>query len=522
MGLGGYERGSGVSAAKFLAPRCKKLIITDVKTKEQLAKNVRALSRYKNIVWHLGGHREEDFIKTDWVIRNPGVRADNPYLAIAKKHKIPIDNDVTLFLRLQNSVENIIGVTGTRGKTTTAHLVHAMIAEEHPRAWLGGNVGRSPLELLSLQSNPDVIPAPYRSTGQAPAGIQKIYWIPDSATRFRDDRSAPRNDQPIILELSSFLLHNFDSIKQSPHIAVLTNLYPDHLNAYSSLQKYFADKKNIYRYQKRGDFLVINDDDALLKKLAPSSKGTELRFSLRRELQNGCYVEKGKVIYCHPGATRSERGAIGSSLDSIVPIRASRYRDSRMTETICAVSDLKLLGEHNLYNLLAAVCAAKAYGVSNAAIKRAVKKFRGVPYRLELVRTVRGVQYINDTTATTPEGAIAGLKSFPAKKIVLITGGNSKGLSLLQFAKEIRARAKVVILLPGNANKDLPKGIDINIPPFIRGGSGGYAMREAVRAASEHAKRGDVVLLSPGLSWLPVMNEFERGDEFVKWVKQIK
>lgn len=425
MGLGGYEKGSGVSAAKFLAPRCKKLIITDVKTKEQLAKNVRALSSAsggKNIVWHLGGHQEEDFIKTDWVIRNPGVRADNPYLAIAKKHKIPIDNDVTLFLRLQNTVENIIGVTGTRGKTTTAHLIHAMIAEEYPRAWLGGNVGRSPLELLSLR------------------GVRT----------------------PIILELSSFLLHNFDSIKQSPRIAVLTNLYPDHLNAYPSLQKYFADKKNIYRYQKAGDVLIINGDNPMLKKFAPKTRGTLVRFSMKRKL-------------------------------SAFPL-----------------SDFKLPGEHNIENLLAAIAAARAYGITDAAIRRAIKKFKCVPYRLELVRTVRGVQYYNDTTATTPEGAIAGLKSFPKKKIILITGGNSKGLSLTQFVKEIRARAKTVILLPGNANKDLPKGIEV------------VNMREAIRMASEHATRGDVVLLSPGLSWLPVMNEFQRGDEFAKWVKRLK
>src|SRR3989344_8172925 len=287
FGLGGYEKGSGVSAAKFLAPRCKRLIITDVKTKEDLAKNVRVLSRFKNIVWHLGGHREEDFIKTDWVIRNPGVRADNPYLAIAKKHKIPIDNDVTLFLRLLGTAENVIGVTGTRGKTTTAHLIHAMIAEEHPRAWLGGNVGRSPLELLSSRASPK---------GESRDLIGEISpLVPTS-------RDSVEMTQPIILELSSFLLNNFSGIKQSPHIAVFTNLYPDHLNAYSSLQKYFADKKNIYRYQKRGDFLIINDDDALLKKLAPSSAGTESRFSLRRKLKEGCFVEKGRGVFCHADA----------------------------------------------------------------------------------------------------------------------------------------------------------------------------------------------------------------------------
>ncbi len=436
MGLGSYEKGSGVSAAQFLAPRCKKLIITDVKTKDQLAKNVRTLARFKNIVWHLGGHREEDFIKTDWVIRNPGVRADNPYLAIAKKHKVPIDNDVTLFLRLSGAIKNVIGVTGTRGKTTTAHLIHAMVKEEHPRAWLGGNVGRSPLALLPERVQRD------ESKG---AALQL--------------RRAP-----IVLELSSFLLHNFDGIKKSPHIAVLTNLFPDHLNAYSSLQKYFADKKNIYRYQKRGDFLIINDDDALLKKLAPASKGAELRFSLRRKLKEGCFVEGGSVVFCHSeSATADEE----SRCYTVMPRDPSGFALRMTKEAVCRLSDFKLPGEHNIYNLLAAVCAAKAYGISNAAIRRAVKEFRGVPYRLELTRTVRGVRYINDTTATTPEGAIAGLKSFPKKKIILITGGNSKGLSLVQFSKEIRARAKMVILLPGNANKDLPKGI--KIPPLPLG-----------------------------------------------------
>jgi UDP-N-acetylmuramoylalanine--D-glutamate ligase len=112
------------------------------------------------------------------------------------------------------------------------------------------------------------------------------------------------------------------------------------------------------------------------------------------------------------------------------------------------------------------------------------------------------VQYINDTTATTPEGAIAGLHAYPPGHVILITGGNSKGLSLKEFSRQIQERAKLVIKLPGNANGKLPSGVDA------------ADMKEAVTLAAEHARRGDVVLLSPGLSWLPVMNEFERGDVF--------
>jgi len=448
MGLGQYKKGSGVSAAKFLAPKCKKLIVTDMKTKGELEKNVKALEKFKNIVWHLGGHKKEDFVKTDWVIRNPGVRADNEFLKLARKNKIPIDNDITLFLRELGSTENIVGVTGTRGKTTTAHLVHAMIEEERPGALLGGNVGESPLN-----------------------------WI-------------TKEKSPIVLELSSFLLHDFASIKQSPHISVFTNIYPDHLNAYSSMEKYIADKKNIYKYQSEDDFLVVNDDDPGLKKMAPESEGKILRFSTRRRLKNGCYIAGGKIMY-----TRHLESVSGFV---------------KTEDGVCNTKDFHIPGNHNISNLLAAICAAKAYGISSMAIKRAVKDFRGIPYRLELIRMIDGVKYINDTTATTPEGAIAGLKSFPRGKIVLITGGNSKGLSLKEFSKEINACVKKVIKCPGDANADLPYGIDV------------ADMKEAINAAAEETNRGDIVLFSPGLTWLPEINEFERGDLFSELVRELK
>ncbi len=437
FGLGQYPKGSGISAAKYFAPHVKKLIVTDSKTKKELSKNVKALSKYKNIVWHMGGHKREDFVKTDWVVRNPGVRSDNKFLKLAKDKGIRICNDVTLFLYDLPNMESVIGVTGTRGKTTTSHLISQMIKG----SLLGGNVGVSPLTFLAKA----------------------------------------KKGAPVVLELSSFLLHDFDTIKKSPHIAVWTTLFPDHLNAYKGMRQYIADKKRIYRYQKTGDFLILNDDDLHLRELQPKTKGKIIKYSTKRRVSRGAFVAGGWIM----------------------------YRDGGAPKRVASVKDVQLPGEHNLSNVLAAVCAAKAYGVSTPAIKKAIKNFKGVPYRLERVRTVSGVDYVNDTTATTPEGAIAGLKSFEAGKIVLITGGNSKGLDMSEFVEEIGARAKAIVLLPGKENKNLPAGVNV------------INMKEAVQAAQKLAQKGDTVLLSPGLSWLPVMNEFARGEQFNKAVSSL-
>ena len=179
-----------------------------------------------------------------------------------------------------------------------------------------------------------------------------------------------------------------------------------------------------------------------------------------------------------------------------------------VSKKIAPVSAMKLLGAHNQANILAALCAAYAYGVKPASMKKVIASFKGVPNRLELVASANGVSWYNDCTSTSPEAAIAGLRSFPAHKIILITGGNTKGSDLGELARVIKERAREVILFPGNANKDLPEGHAV------------ATIQEAVEKAHTLARKGDVVLLSPGLTWLPVINEFKRGEEFIKEVNK--
>lgn len=422
MGLGSFAKGSGISAALFLAPRVKKLIITDTKDAVALAAPLKRLAKYTNITLHLGGHREEDFTKTDWVVRNPDVPASSPFLALARKNNIPVDNDVTLFLRLFGT-ERVIGVTGTRGKTTTTHLIHAMLAREFPGAMMGGNVGVSPLTFIT-----------------------KL-----------------RADAPVVLELSSFMLHDFAQVQLSPHISVWTTLYPDHLNKYESLEHYIDDKRNIFRYQQEGDVKIINADDAVVRAQASIGKAHTYRYSIKRDQEKF----KPEIAASH------------------------------------------LLGVHNKGAVMAATIAARAAGVSDKHIRAAIRAFRGVPYRLELIRTRRGVRWYNDSTATSPEATMAALASFADARVHLITGGNSKGSDLAAVAKAMRAHAHTIIRVPGTANEGLPKGVDVADLPA------------AIAHADSVARTGDVVLFSPGLTWLPRINEFKRGDEFVRLVKKL-
>ncbi len=418
MGLGQFENGSGISAALFLAPLCKKLIITDISSAAQLAAPLKKLEKFDNIELHLDGHRDEDFINTDWVIRNPDVPASSPFLKTARENNIPVDNDVTLFLKLFGT-KNVIGVTGTRGKTTTTYLIHAMLKQEFPNAQIGGNVGVSPLTFLNE--------------------INK--------------------DDPVVLELSSFMLHD---LQQAPHIVLWTTLYEDHLNKYESAKHYLADKQNLLKKQTKDDIAILNNEDVVVRDQKRHVKGKLKIFSTKHKVQFAKFTD---------------------------------------------VSKLK--GEHNVSNLAAAVLAAQEFGVSDENIVEAIKGFSGVPYRLEHVRNLNGVDWYNDSTATSPEATMVALNTFEKGKIILITGGNTKGSSLTELGKLMQDRAREIILMPGNANADLPNGRDVE------------TLEQAVQTATQLAKPEDVVLFSPGLTWLPSINEFARGDKFVTLVKKL-
>ncbi len=469
MGLGLYKQGTGIEAVKFFLRQGARVTVTDLRGARELEANVKELVKYwtglrhrakgierraKNskplalspkLAFVFGKHRDEDFKNADFIFQNPSVPADSPYLRIAVKRKIPIINDWSIFLS-RHTPKMFIGVTGTRGKSTTTALIHIMMKKTHGKVWLAGNLGASPLSFIDTYKG-----------------------------------------EPIVAELSSWLLHHFPTAKKSPNIAVVTNIMNDHLDKYGSMKEYIADKENIFRFQKRNDVLVLNRENTYTRTMAKRARG--------------------RVVWFNGGATAYAK---------------------------CS----KLQGEHNAANINAAVSAAQVAGVSPVHIMDALKAFKGLPSRLQLVRNARGVKYYNDTTATTPEATIAALKTLSAgnskfeilrprrirlgrrnsKQIILIGGGADKKLDYREMLQYVKKYCKAVVLLPGTATSKLK--LEIRNWKLEIGDA--KNMKIAVKSAAIMAKDGDVVLLSPAAASFGLFrNEFDRGKQFVDAVKKL-
>ena len=463
MGLGAYEDGSGISAVRFLLSQGAKVTVTDLKTKDQLADQIKRLGKLtKKIKFVLGEHREIDFKSVDLIVRNPGVPKSSKYLKVAQDHNIPIETDISIFFQLVDR-KRIIGVTGTRGKSTTTTLLYEFIKTRDKSAVLGGNITKSPLAQM-----PQV-----------------------------------KKGGEIVLELSSWLLESMGTIKRSPHIAVFTNIYPDHLNTYKDIHEYASAKKNIFAWQNLQDYAILSRDNKFTRAMGSDVPSQRFWTSLKRfPIENGCFVSGGKIIFRRDGKE----------------------------QIICSVKDIRIPGEHNVANILNAVCAAVIYGIKPQAIRSVLKKFKGIPNRLEFLKEIRGVKYFNDTTSTTPEATIAGLEAIGKKRnIILIAGGSDKGLDFRQLAREIKKTCKALVLLNDSGTERLEKEIG-NWKPASPAGRleiGNYAkvnsMADAVGIANSFAKRGDVILLSPACASFGLfINEFDRGDQFRKFVNRMK
>lgn len=444
MGLGLH--GGGTAAAKFFYSLGSKITITDLKTRRELAPSLKALARLKGVTYHLGRHERIDFRSTDYIIRNPGVPDNSSFLEIARRYHIAILSDVEIFFRCSRAP--IIAVTGTKGKSTTTALIAKLLSHAGKHVWIGGNIRTSVLSFLP---------------------------------RVRPNHIA-------VLELSSFQLDLLAESQISPHIAVITNIFPDHLNRYPSFQAYIESKMQIFRFQKPDDMLFLNGRDARLRKIARRSPG--------------------KVIFFDPTAT---------------------------TNTF-SLKDRQDFPSYILPNIAAAIAVAKFFKVPRAKIQAALKTFHNMPGRMELIGKTHGVQFINDTTATNPTAALSAVIAtkhyISGKNLHCIVGGSDKGLSVDAFAHALVENAASIILLPGSATKRIVANMQkqlAHIPMRERGVSPApkiffvKSMREAVRVATSSAQPGDAVLLSPGAASFGLFqHEFDRGEQFVEAVHRMR
>jgi UDP-N-acetylmuramoylalanine--D-glutamate ligase len=358
-------------------------------------------------------------------------------------------NDIVVFLK--NCPAQVIGVTGTRGKSTTSALVAEIFKAAGRRVWLGGNIKISPLSFAERVQADDLV----------------------------------------VLELSSWMLEHFKEARPGLKVAVFTNLLRDHLNTYDSMADYFSAKKGIFAGQTSRDIAVISADNIWTKKLRRATKAKIIWTSLKsRPEKDAVFVRRGEII----------------------------AREQGKVTRAAAISDLALQGEHNLANALLAIGAGRALDAPWNAMKKALRTFKGLPDRQEAVRVWRGVSFINDTTATTPDATIAALRVFPSQKTVLITGGTDKKLFFGELAREA-LKVKALVLLPGSATDKLRPLLDRNNVSYADVRS----MKEAVASAAKKARPGDRVLLSPGAASFGLFkNEFDRGEQFVREVKRLR
>ncbi len=455
MGIGLH--GGAVDLILYLAKKGAKITATDLKTKEQLEKSLEKLKEVPDLKLVLGEHRAEDFTEADLVVKNPTVPWDNHYIELALQAGVPVEMDSSLFFRLCQS-ENIIGVTGSKGKTTTATLICRLLEK----------AGKNPVAV---------------GIGQEPV-MSKLNQI--------------KKATPVVFELSSWRLSALERAKVSPKVAVITNIYPDHLNYYSSMEDYIEDKKAIFSHQKPSDFLVVNANQEIAQEFANSAKGKgEVFYAAKQkvDLEKAVYLEKGKLKANWQGEENE----------------------------IMAISEIALQGEHNLSNLMLAAAAALIMGVKPVDIREVLSQPLAIAHRNEKVAEIEGVEFYNDTSATVPEAACASISGF-SKSINLIAGGANKNLDLKPLAEKIAIEDKVrrVFLLAGEATAELESLIEkLGGKEKVKGIY--YSMEEAVTAASDQARRGEIVLLSPGCASFGLFeNEFDRGEKFYQAVGKLE
>ncbi len=441
MGLG--LQGSGMAAARYAAQQGAIVRVTDMKSPQVLAPSVEALAGLP-IEFVLGTHRDEDFLWAEIVIRNPGVPLSSPYLQLARKHGARIEMEIGLFFLACPG--RIVGITGTRGKTTTTTLLYNILRDSGARTVLGGNV----------------------------AGVETLSLLPQITP-----------ETLVVLELSSWQLEGLAPHAISPSVAVMTNIYPDHLNTYNGMEDYAAAKANIFRFQHTDDIAVFNYDNPWTRRFGEEAPARTWFTSLARG------------------------GSFARGSDELVPFR--------FTST-------PLRGHHNLENILLATTTAHVLGISDTIIGSAVEQFTGVAHRLEEVAQINDVRYINDSASTTPVAGRVAVEAFN-EPIVLLAGGNTKHLPLEDWPSVIVQRCRDVVLLSGSGTDELLPALQeeaskhgVNNP--VRGVYDNF--QQAMAAAVALTSPGDVLLFSPGFtSFGMFLNEFDRGDTFVAAVRKL-
>ena len=417
---------------------------------------------YPGVRFYLGGHPDDVLTGARLICVSGGVPLDLPILEEARQHGIPFSNDAQLFL--ERCPAPIIGITGSAGKTTTTALVGKIAAAAGYRVWVGGNIGNPLIE-----------------------DLRRI-----------------RREDIVVMELSSFQL---ELMSASPKVAAILNLTPNHLDRHGSFERYAAAKANILLFQNSADVAVLGWDDAGSKDFEPIVAGELLAFSRYEMTPHGAFMLGSRLLV-----------AGSASFDT------NPY-------VVCEREDIALRGDHNVQNVLAACAitggmglAIDRPGVMPEVMRAAIRAFKPVEHRLETVRQIGGVTWVNDSIATAPERLLAALSSYD-EPLVLLIGGADKDLPWEAALQRALLQAHHIVVFGRDGEKQVATKV-MKLLEKLRLGDGqvkrAETLAEAVELAAALAEPGDVVLLSPGGTSYDAYADFaERGEHFRRLVSEL-
>jgi UDP-N-acetylmuramoylalanine--D-glutamate ligase len=387
----------------------------------------------------LGVHTIPVFTAQDLIVPSPGVPADLPALVAARSARIPIWSEIELASRYLRG--RLIAITGSNGKTTTTALLGHILRAAGMPVIVAGNIGTPLISCVDQSTDGSVT----------------------------------------VAEVSSFQLELIDSFR--PNIAVLLNLTPDHLDRHASFDDYCRAKLRLFENQNERDFAVINADDPVVARQAPSRP--QIRwFSRNRRVAAGATLLDGKIV----------------------------FRDDAGETFLLDRAVIGLRGEHNVENVLAAASAAWLAGAPALTIAGAVRSFPGVEHRLEFVAEIDGVQFFNDSKATNVDAALKAIAAFPGGLFVIL-GGKDKGSDYAPLIEPLRQRARLVLLI-GAAAQKIESQIGGSVPTVHA-----ETLDRALALACERATRGDTVLLAPACASFDQFENYEhRGRVFKQLV----
>ena len=429
---------TGIASANFLVSKKARVTLIDSKPRSKLEKDFRSLNSQIRTLFECS----EIPLNSELIVLSPGVNINSPFLVKANKQGVPVISEIELASRFTQTP--IIAVTGTNGKSTVTTLIGDILKQAGKRVVVGGNLGRPFIDLLRVE-----------------------------------------NVDYFVLEISTFQLEGIKSFR--PHIAIILNITPDHLDRHKNFQEYSDLKGKISAFQTEEDTLILNKDDEHVLKQAIHSKAKKVFFSMTQKVAKGTFLEGNFIT-----SSFNEKEKHFLSVDGLRP-------------------PLKF----QIENILGAVAVTSLLNVTKDDVANVATNFKGLDHRIELVRTVHGVDFVNDSKGTNVGALHKSLENF-SRPIILIAGGKDKGGDFQTLKIPFKKKVKHLVLIGETKDKFRE----------ILNGSFSYedaeSMEDAVERAMKKARSGDIVLLSPGCSSFDMFVDFnDRGNQFKEIVSRL-